>query len=97
MVIINLTPFNAKSPISGARLLGHIHSQTAPVHFPSWLGVQHPSCLQPQRASHLRHGHQVSAGGLTIPPSGDSYWERQLIHVGDLTNNSYIHLTFQRY
>lgn len=100
-----LTPFNAKSPISGAGLLGHIHGQTAPMYVPSWPGVHHPPRLQPQRASNLRHGHQISAGGLMTPTSGDSYWEHLLIHEGNWVLNKNIskyvyddmHLTLKSY
>lgn len=80
-LLMHMTLFNAKFLISGARLLRHIHSQTAALYISSRPGVQHPPCLQPQRASHLRHGHQISAGGLMLPPSGDLYGERQLIIV----------------
>lgn len=52
--------------LSGAWLLWHIHSETAPVYISSQPGVHHPCCLQSQRASHLRHGHPLSAGELIL-------------------------------
>ena len=64
-------------PLSGAWLLWHVHSETAPVHVCSRPGVHHPPYLQSQRASHLRHGHPVSAGDLSMSKPTLFRWKQE--------------------